>query len=95
MDEKVLLKIAMILAIIMVPITSFFLSISSKEIHYLTLKGEVKSIKQGDVTFVTLKTNLPVIFFKNVNINSSQVIIKGRLEEYKGKLEFVGEEVIE
>lgn len=94
MDEKVLLRIAVILAIIMIPITSFFLSLSSKEKNYLTLKGEVKSIKKGEITLLKLKTTLPVVFFKAVNVNSSKVLIKGRLEEYNGKLEFVGHSLV-
>jgi len=92
-DEKVLLKIVIICSIIMIPLTSFFLSLSSKEIHYLTLKGDVKSVKQGDVTFLTLRVELPVVFFDNIEINSSRVLIKGNLEEYKGRLEFIGKEV--
>ncbi len=94
MDEKLLLKICLISAIIMLPITSLFLSLSSKEVHYMTLKGEVQSVKQeGEVTFVKFKTVLPVVFFDRIEINSSKAIISGKLTEYKGKMEFVGEKI--
>ena len=101
MEEKTLLIISLICIIVGLPL----LFISSKYINSQEnprilnkISGEVvKVMNKEKITIVDFKIDgtIPVVFFDKSNlVQGDSVTITGKLENYKGKIEFVGDKII-
>lgn len=99
MNERMLLITALLCIIIGLPllyIASQF--VSSDDPRVLTeLVGVVERVSAKEkVTIISVKpiTNIPVVAFDDLNVKKGEKItVKGRLESYNGKLEFVADEL--
>ncbi len=94
MNQKFLTLIALFSSIIGLGILSFSIK-SSPEQNLLELKGYVtssKDLKNGK-TLLTVKTNLPIIAPKNAAFENQRICVKGKLQEWKGRVEFFAKEI--
>ncbi len=100
MNEKTLLIISFICIAIGLPVLYLLSALDyNKEPRILSeITGEVKSIYQSDkVTIVNVKPEgtVPIVSFDKENrVEKGQnITAKGRLSEYKNKLEFIAEDI--
>ena len=99
MNEKMLLITALICIVLGLPllyIASQF--VSSDDPRVLTeLSGVVEKVTAKEkVTIISVKPihSIPVVSFDKLNVKKGEEItVKGQLESYNGKIEFVAEEL--
>jgi len=99
MNEKMLLITALVCIVLGLPmlyIASKF--VSSDDPRVLTeLVGVVERVTAKEkVTIISVKpiTSIPVVAFDDANVKKGEKItVKGKLESYNGKLEFVADEL--
>jgi hypothetical protein len=93
MKRKTLLIISLSLSIIGI-VTLFFLKpdISPQS---LQLSGTIKHVFQKEkAAFINfVPENFTVVSFENLDISEGHHTLVGRLQQYKGKVEFVVEEI--
>lgn len=99
MKEKTLILIAITCIIIGLPCLYFasqFVKIDDPRI-LSSVVGKVVGINEKEkITIINVKmdSSIPVVSFDNVKIHKGdRVKIKGSLETYKGKLEFVADKI--
>ncbi len=99
MNEKVLLIISLICIIVGIPLLYFSSKfIDNEDPRILTeVKGTIKSMHSGEkviILNVEPSTTIPVVLFEQKDFeNGQKIIAKGRLGEYKNKVEFIAEDI--
>ncbi len=93
MNRKTLLVISLCLSIAGI-IALFFLKPDVSP-QSLQLSGTVKYVNQKEkVAFISfVPDNLTVVYFGKADIESGKHLLTGRLQQYKGRVEFVVEEI--
>jgi len=93
MKRKTLLVVSLCLSII--GITAIFFLKPEVSPQSLQLSGTVKYVNQKEnVAFISfVPDNLTVVSFDKVNLEPGQHTLTGRLQQYKGRVEFIVEEV--
>ncbi len=99
MKEKTLILIAIICIVVGLPglyFASQFVKIDDPRI-LSSIAGKVVGINEKEkITIINVKmdSSIPVVSFDNIRIQKGdRVNIKGSLEVYKGKLEFVADRI--
>ncbi len=99
MQEKTLIIIAIVCILIGLPCLYFaskFVTVEDPRI-LSSLTGKVISINEKEkITIINVKTDssIPVVSFDKIKIRKGDRInVKGELETYKGKLEFVADKI--
>jgi hypothetical protein len=89
MEKRVLVGACFALSI--VGMVLLFFSKPSVSPQLIELDGTVKSVRvKGDVAFISfVPDNFEVVSFSGVNFEEGNVTLRGRLRQYKGRLEFV------
>ena len=90
MEERTLLIIAVITIIIGLPLL-FFAANTELQEKKASITGKVsKVIHKEKLTIAHITTDVPVVYFDNVNVKQGEeIIVEGKLQEYKGKIEFI------
>lgn len=99
MQEKTLIIIAIICILIGLPCLYFssqFVKIDDPRI-LSTVAGKIVSINEKEtivIMDIAMENAIPVVSFDKIKVKKGdRVEIKGELETYKGKLEFVASEI--
>ncbi|MFA6888749.1 MAG: hypothetical protein WC254_04610 [Candidatus Woesearchaeota archaeon] len=104
MNEKQLLKICIVIAIIGIGVL-FFLSKIAAETNIqditeddidkkLVISGMIENIKTTETMTLFTIQDMPIVFFEKLDFpEGNTVTIKGTVKLYKGKLEIVGETI--
>jgi len=99
MQEKTLIIIAIVCILIGLPclyLASKFVKIEDPRI-LSSISGKIISIDEKEkITIINLKidNSIPVVSFDNQKFQKGdRILIKGGLETYKGKLEFVADSI--
>jgi len=92
MKEKTLLIIAAVSIIIGLPLL-FFASNSELQETKATVQGKVqKVIAKESVTIAYVTTEIPVVYFEKADVRKGDLLeVQGKLQEYKGKVEFIAD----
>jgi len=93
MNERTLLIIAVIVIIIGLGLLFFASKTDLKETK-ASVEGTVKKVVQKkELTIAYITTDVPVVYFEEKSIKKGDhLLAQGRLQEYKGKLEFIVDE---
>ena len=91
MEQQTLLIIAA--SVTIVGMSVLFLVKPDVSPHLLAISGEVTKVSAGkSVVFITFKpADFEVVSFENLDSLEGNRTLYGRLQEYKGKVEFVVE----
>lgn len=107
MEDRILLKVALVCAVVGVT-ALFFVSrqmeVDAQPIEQIKLvegevaiEGEVRDVFQkGSLTVIDVgyDTSMKVVLFEQVDVRvGDKVGVRGRVKEYNGQLELVGEEL--
>jgi len=89
MNRKLLLTISLTLSLAGIIAIFFFKPDVSPQ--SLQLTGTVKYVNQKEkVAFINfVPDNLTVVAFEKVNLNPGKHVLTGRLQQYKGRVEFI------
>jgi hypothetical protein len=92
MKRKTLLLISLTLSVVGIAVLSFLKPEVSPQLLQLT--GTVKYVNQKEnVAFISfVPDNLTVVSFDNVDLEPGKHTLTGRLQQYKGRVEFVVDE---
>jgi len=93
MNRKTLLVISLCLSLAGI-IALFFLKPDVSP-QSLQLSGTVKYVNQKEkVAFISfVPDNLTVVYFDKIDLQPGKHVLTGRLQQYKGRVEFVVEEI--
>jgi hypothetical protein len=89
MKRKTLLVLSLFLSL--VGITALFLLKPEVSPQSLQLSGNVKYVSQKEkVAFISfVPDNLTVVYFGKAELQPGEHVLVGRLQQYKGRVEFV------
>ena len=89
MNKTVLLMVCLILSV--AGMVMIFFAKPDVSPQVLELSGNVVKVdKRSDITFITfIPDDLKVVSFGEVSIVNGNATLRGRLQQYKGRLEFV------
>lgn len=92
--QKLIVALAIGVSIIGI-VVLFFLKVDVAP-QELVLSGEVKSVFKSDkVTFISMvPSNFTILSFDDLGVEKGKVSFVGRLQEYKGRVEFIADRIL-
>ena len=87
------MKLVLAISISVIGILLLYLVTPDVSPQFLSIEGEIKSVREhSGVVFINfVPENFTVVSFKDLELEKGPVVLHGRLQEYKGRVEFVVE----